>query len=74
MGFFGRKKPVIQPGDLYVKVGDPPSKVWEVTKVWSTVDGIPHARIRSHAQQSESRIVAITVLSDCKHYRQSKPS
>ena len=73
MGFFGRKKPVIQPGDLYVKVGDPPSKVWEVTKVWSTVDGIPHARLHRFFQQSESRIVAITVLSDRDFYIPTEP-
>jgi hypothetical protein len=74
MEFFRRKIPPIEVGNLFVKVGDPPSKVWEVIKLWSTVDGIPHARIRSHAQQSESRLVAINVLSDRKHYRQPKPS
>ncbi len=73
MGFFGRKKPVIQPGDLYVKVGDPPSKVWEVTKVWSTVDGIPHARLHGFFQQSESRIVAINVLGDRDFYIPTEP-
>ncbi|WP_236686332.1 hypothetical protein [Paramagnetospirillum magnetotacticum] len=71
--FFGRKNPVIQPGDLYVKVGDPPSKVWKITRVWSTVDGILHARLHSFFQQSEFRIVAITVLGDRDFYIPTQP-
>ncbi|WP_085373672.1 hypothetical protein [Magnetospirillum sp. ME-1] len=64
MGLFKRKLPAIQPGCRFVKAGDPPSKAWVVTRVWETVDGIPHARLENCIQQSESRLVSISVLND----------
>jgi len=54
----------VQPGDRYAKVGDLFGKVWEVTRVWTTVDDLLHARLRSVDKQGETRIISVSALTD----------
>jgi hypothetical protein len=59
-----RKTHAIQAGDRFVKVGDSPNKVWVVSRVWETVDGLPHARMENFHHQSETRIISVSALTD----------
>jgi len=45
-------------------VGDQFGKVWEVTRVWMTVDDLLHARLRSVDKQGETRIISVSALTD----------
>jgi len=65
-GMFGRgSSPCpVQTGDRYRKVGDQFGKVWEVTRVWTTVDDLLHARMRSVNKRGETRIISVSALTD----------
>lgn len=54
----------VQAGDRYRKVGDQFGKVWEVTRVWPTVDDLLHARMRSVDKLGETRIISVSALTD----------
>ena len=64
MAMFRRKVLSVQAGDRFVKVGDPSEKVWVVSRVWTTVDGLLHARMESFRHQSETRIISVSALID----------
>ena len=61
MDIFGRKAPPLQVGDRFRKSGDRFGKVWQVSRLWVTCDGILHSRLRS---ASETRIISAVTLVD----------
>ncbi len=61
MAIFGRKPPPIQVGDHFMKANDLTRKVWEVSRLWTTVDGVPHARL---VNRHETLMVSIRTLED----------
>jgi hypothetical protein len=65
MAIFGRKPPPIQVGDLFMKANDPTRKVWEVSRLWTTVDGVPHARL---VNRHETLMVSIRTLEDPEYF------
>jgi hypothetical protein len=64
MSLFSRRSLPVRSGDRFVKVGDPPTKVWVVSRVWETVDGLPHARMENCQHQTETRIISVSALTD----------
>ena len=61
MAIFGRKIPPIQVGDRFMKAIDHTRKIWEVSRLWTTVDGVPHARL---VNRHETLMVSIGTLKD----------
>ncbi|EME67524.1 hypothetical protein H261_23075 [Paramagnetospirillum caucaseum] len=61
MAIFGRKTQSIQVGDRFMKANDQTRKVWEISRLWTTVDGVPHARL---VHQHETLMVSIRTLAD----------
>jgi hypothetical protein len=61
MAIFGRKTPPIKVGDRFMKANDQTRKVWEVSRLWTTVDGVPHARL---INQHETLMVSMITLND----------
>lgn len=61
MAIFGRKSPLIQVGDRFTKANDQTRKVWEVSRLWTAVDGVPHARL---VNQHETMMVSVRTLAD----------
>lgn len=61
MAIFGRKTPPIQVGDRFAKANDHTRKVWEVSRLWTAVDGVPHARL---VNQHETLMVSVGTLND----------
>jgi hypothetical protein len=61
MAIFGRKTPLIQVGDRFMKANDQTRKVWEVSRLWTAVDGVPHARL---VNQNETLMVSVGTLND----------
>ena len=55
---------VIDVGDRFLKVGDLFGKMWEVSRVWMTVDGLLHARVVGVDRLGETRIISISALTD----------
>ncbi|MDR3437443.1 hypothetical protein [Telmatospirillum sp.] len=55
-------------GDRFVKTGDQYGRIWTIIRLWTTVDGIPHARMENNGQQRESRIISISALLDAQFY------
>ncbi|CAA7623876.1 conserved hypothetical protein [Candidatus Terasakiella magnetica] len=64
MSLFGRKAPPLQIGDRFLKAGDRFGKVWKISRLWTAMDGKPHARLTDLRGQSETRIVSVATLSD----------
>jgi len=64
MAMFGSKVPPAEVGDRFTKVGDRLQKTWEVSRVWATADGIPHARLQTLERSSETMLVSVTTLAD----------
>jgi len=64
MTLFRRVAPPIQVGDRFRKAGDQFGKVWEIARLWTTVDGLLHARLKSQDKQGETRIVSVITLTD----------
>ena len=62
---FRRKAPSPQVGDRYIKADDRIGKVWEISRLWTTVDGVPHARL---THQDETLAVSVSTLSDAKFF------
>jgi hypothetical protein len=60
----GRPASPVQIGDRFRKAGDQFGKVWEVARIWTTVDGLLHVRLRSLDRQGESRIISVITLMD----------
>jgi len=61
MAILGRNAPPIQVGDRFLKVGNRLAKVWEVSRLWTTVDEIPHARLVS---RGDTLAVSLGTLND----------
>jgi hypothetical protein len=61
MAILGRKAPPIQVGDRFIKAGNQLAKVWEVSRLWTTVDEIPHARLVS---RGDTLAVSLGTLND----------
>ena len=61
MAIFGRKTPPIQVGDRFIKANDQTRKIWEVSRLWTTVDGVPHARL---VNRHETLMVSVSTLAD----------
>ncbi len=61
MAIFGRKTPPIQVGGRFMKANDQTRKIWEVSRLWTTVDGVPHARL---VNRHETLMVSIRTLED----------
>ncbi|ARJ65944.1 hypothetical protein WV31_09905 [Magnetospirillum sp. ME-1] len=61
MTIFGRNPPPIQVGDRFMKSNDQTRKIWEVSRLWTAVDGVPHARL---VNQHETIMVSLRTLAD----------
>ena len=68
---FSRERPPVQVDDRFVKRGDPPDRVWTITRLWTATDGLPHARMRG--QGSETRIISVSALVD-RHFYSPLPA
>ena len=68
-----RKYQHIQIGTRFVKVGDPYGKVWEVTRLWTTDDGLPHARLMSEGRERDTRIMSLSALADDRLFLPAPP-
>ena len=64
-----RKPSPIKVGDCFIKSGDQYQKVWTVEHLWTTVDGILHARLRSGERQSDVMTVSCEILSDQQFFK-----
>lgn len=73
-GIFRRKIEIVEVGDLFRKVDDGLGRVWEVTRLWMTVDGLLHARLAVVGGSGESIIVSTMALADRRHFRPVLPS
>ncbi len=60
----GRTIPPLRPGDRFRKVQDRFDRVWEVARIWTTVDGLVHVRLKCRDGQGETRIVSAVTLTD----------
>lgn len=62
---FGRKaSSPLQVGDLFMKAGIRFGTVWEVSRLWTAVDGLPHARLNSLEYHRETMVVSVVTLND----------
>lgn len=73
-GIFRRKTEIIEIGDLFRKIDDDLGRVWEVTRLWVTVDGLLHARLVVRGGSGESIIVSTLALGDSRHFHPVLPS
>ena len=64
MAIFGRKAPAIQIGDRFMKVGSHGANVYEVSRLWTATDGLPHAHLTNIAKHGETRIISVSALTD----------
>lgn len=62
---FRRRPPPVQVGDRFVKVGDRTGKVWEISRLWTTVDDVPHARL---VYRDETLAVSVGTLADTEFF------
>jgi hypothetical protein len=62
----------VQLGDRFVKNGDPYGRIWVVIRVWTTIDGLLHARMENNDRQHETRIISVSALVD-DHFFTSAP-
>lgn len=68
MTIFERKSPPLQVGDRFRKAGDRFGKVWKVSRLWVTGDGLLHARLKGQEMQSETRIISAITLTDSQFF------
>jgi len=68
MNIFRRKVPALEIGDRYIKAEDRHAKVWQIAKIWTTVDGVRHVRLINAAVQSDTVMVSARVLMDHQHF------
>ncbi|PKU22402.1 hypothetical protein CWS72_21605 [Telmatospirillum siberiense] len=64
MAIFKREGPSVQIGDRFIKRGDSLGQEWVIIRLWTTVDGLPHARMESSGRGQESRIISVSALTD----------
>jgi hypothetical protein len=64
MSIFGKKISTVQLGQQFVKVGDRSGLVWEVSRLWKTVDGVDHARLISTINPSDTKAISICTIED----------
>lgn len=60
----GRPVSPLRLGDRFRKARDQFDKVWEVVRIWTTVDGLLHVRLRCLDGQGETRIISAITLTD----------
>ena len=70
---FEREAPPVQVDDRFTKSGDPPGRVWVVIRLWTTIDGLPHARMKDEGRGSETRIISVSALVDRRFYSPAPP-
>lgn len=68
MMMFRRKAAPVQVGARFVKTDDQFGRAWEVTRLWTTAVGIPHAQIEKDGQRKESRVIAVSALTDVNFF------
>ena len=68
MALFAHKAPPVSIGDRFTKAGDRVGKVWQVAKLWTTVDEIPHARLTTVEGSSETLAVSVNALTDLQFF------
>lgn len=61
---FKREGPSVQIGDRFIKKGDTWGREWVIIRLWTTVDGLPHARMENNGRGQESRIISVSALTD----------
>ena len=64
MAMFKREGPPVQIGDRFIKKGDTWDREWVIIRLWTTVDGLPHARVENNGRGKESRIISVSALLD----------
>jgi hypothetical protein len=69
-----QKAPRVQIGDRFIKAGDTYGRIWEVMRLWTTGDGILHARVRNNGQKDETRIISTSALIDRNFYSPAPPN
>lgn len=68
MAIFGQKPPKIRTGDRFVKVDDRLGRVWIVSRLWTAIDGVPHARLEGPEGQGMTMVVSVSTLNDRKFF------
>jgi hypothetical protein len=63
----------IELADRFIKAGDPAGRVWVVIRLWTTSDGLPHARLEIEGRRGETRIMSVSALSDRHFYSPASP-
>jgi len=63
----------IELNDRFMKSGDPPGRVWVVVRLWTTSDGLPHARLEIEGRHNETRIMSVSALADRHFYSPAPP-
>lgn len=58
----------VRVGDRFRKPHDQFGKVWEVTRVWKTGDGLLHVRLASLDGKGETRIISVVTLMDAAYF------
>jgi len=58
----------VRVGDRFRKPSDQFGKVWEVTRVWKTGDGLLHVRLASLDGKGETRIISVVTLMDTAYF------
>lgn len=61
---FGRGFVEIQVGDKFVKTDDRLGWVWTVSRLWTAVDGIAHARLNGPENESMTIVVSVATLNN----------
>jgi len=60
-------------GDRFRKARDQFDRVWEVARIWTTVDGLLHVRLRCLDGQGETRIISAITLTDPAFFQPVPP-
>jgi len=64
MRIFRLKAQHLEIGDRFIKADDRHAKIWEIAKIWTTVDGVRHVRLNNMAVQSDTMMVSVHALTD----------
>jgi hypothetical protein len=68
-----RKYQHIQVGSRFLKVGDSYGRTWEVIRLWTTGDGLPHALLESNDRERDTRIMSLSALIDDRLFVPAPP-
>lgn len=61
---FRKKISSVRIGEFFVKADDRLGLAWKVTRLWTTALGIPHAHIEKGGLRKETRVIAVSALTD----------